>query len=155
MAKERSAALFDLLWPHCDTIPFTRVRRYGGTKSYIDRAYGSCLFCAAFHTTAACVIDFVNVHGIQHHNPIVIHTSPWTTPRCPPPRPPRCALWNRRDVQLYKRTMNDLTTCLMVPYTFSDVEATYSKLQAQMLTAMQRVNDTPQNDAEEKPSATD
>ena len=36
VAKERSGALSNLVAPHTPSIPFTKVRRYGGTKSYID-----------------------------------------------------------------------------------------------------------------------
>ena len=44
VAKERAGTLVDLLTPHHDSVPYTRVRRYGGTKCYIDRAYGCRLF---------------------------------------------------------------------------------------------------------------
>ena len=37
-AKERSGALTDLLAPHCKDTSHTRVQRYAGSHSYIDRA---------------------------------------------------------------------------------------------------------------------
>ena len=95
IARERSGAMIDLVRPHCDAQPYTRVRRYGGTKSYIDRAYGSGMFVALYQSEAAGVLDFSRVYGVQDHDPIIVHTIPWATPHVPEPR---CAMWNRRDV---------------------------------------------------------
>ena len=95
IARERSGAMIDLVRPHCDAQPYTRVRRYGGTKSYIDRAYRSRMFVALYQSEAAGVLDFSRVYGVQDHDPIIVHTIPWATPHIPEPR---CAMWNRRDV---------------------------------------------------------
>ena len=86
MAKERSGALADLLTPHFQDAPYTGVRRYHGTKSYIDRAYGTRTFAALFKSTDAAVPDFTKVTGIQDDDPILVHTVPWTTPHMPEPR---------------------------------------------------------------------
>ena len=138
IAKERSRALSDLLAPHCHSTTYTRVRRYGGTKCYIDRGHGTRTFCALFQSTAASVLDFFSVNGAQDHDPIVIHTVPWSTPNVPPPR---CGQWNRRDVQRFQRHIEQLTPSQPVPDTYSEVEATYATLCAHMLTAMNTVNE--------------
>ena len=48
VAKERFSALSDLLLPHSPHTPYTRMRRYGGSKSYIDWVYGSPQFLCPF-----------------------------------------------------------------------------------------------------------
>ena len=53
VAKERSTALTDVVLPHFSEVPYTRLRRYPGTKSYIDRAYGSRSFASILKLTAA------------------------------------------------------------------------------------------------------
>ena len=68
----------------------------------------------------------------------VIHTVPWSTPNVPRPR---CAQWNRRDVQRFQRHVEQLTASLPVPDTYSEVEATYATLCAHMLTAIHTVNE--------------
>ena len=78
IARERSGAMIDLVRPHCDAQPHTRVRRYGGTKSYIDKAYRSRIFVALYQSEAAHVLDFSRVYGVQDHDPIIVHTIPWT-----------------------------------------------------------------------------
>ena len=84
VAKERSSALSDLLLPHSPHTPYTRVRRYGGSKSYIDRVYGSPQLRALFQPSAASVLDFSRVPGAQDHDPVVVSTVPWTVPHTPP-----------------------------------------------------------------------
>ena len=64
VAKKRANTLVDLLTPHHDSVPFTRVSQYGGTKSYMDRAYGSQLFEALCQTSGAKVPDLSPVTGI-------------------------------------------------------------------------------------------
>ena len=138
IAKERSRALSDLLAPHCHSTPYTRVRRYRGTKSYIDRGYGTRTFCALFVSTAASVLNVSSVNGAQDHDPIVIHIVCWSTPNVPPPR---CAQWNCWDVQRFQRHMKQLTASLPVPDTYSEVETTYATPCAHMLTAINTVNE--------------
>ena len=150
IAKEKSGVLTDLLLPHTATVPFTRVRRFAGTKSYIDRAYGSRLFHGIFTTSSAEVIDFKSVHGASDHDPIVIRTIPWTAPRLPEPR---CALWNRRDLQLYRTIIASSSQDVPAPECYTDVQLTYDKLCHRMLDAMRQVNSaktplaTPSTDA--------
>ena len=138
VAKERSTALTDLILPHFFEVPYTRLRRYHGTKSYIDRAYGSRSFTSFFQSTAAYVPDFSSVTGIQDHDPIVVHTIPWGTPQVPEAR---CALWNRRDVSKNQRKISTLARDIPVPNTYAEVEHTYSLLTTHMLTAMREVNE--------------
>ena len=80
VAKERSTASTHLILPHFSEVPYTRLRRYHGTKSYIDRAYGSRSLASFFMSMAASVPDFSIVTGIQDHDPILVHTVPWSTP---------------------------------------------------------------------------
>ena len=68
VAKERAGTLVDLITSHRHSVPYTRVRLYGGTKSFIDRAYGSRLFKALYKTSGAQVPDFSGVTGIQDHS---------------------------------------------------------------------------------------
>ena len=137
VAKERASTLVDLITPHRDSVPFTRVRRYGGTKSYIDRAYGSRLFQALFQTSGAQVPDFSGVTVIQDHDPILIHTSPWSQQVLPEMR---CAMWNRRDVTSYKKCIAVLTADMPPPVSAHDCALTYAQLTSHMLTAMREVN---------------
>ena len=58
VAKEQSTALTDLSLPQFSEVPYTRLGRYHGTKSYIDRAYGSISFASFLQSTAASVPDF-------------------------------------------------------------------------------------------------
>ena len=58
IAKERSGALSDLLILFTTTTPYTRVRRFAGTKSYIDRADGTRLYQASYRPTSAEGLDF-------------------------------------------------------------------------------------------------
>ena len=138
VAEERSTALTDLILPHFSEVPYTRLRRYHGTKSYIDWAYGSRSFASFFQSTAASVPDFSRVTGIKDHDPIVVHTIPWSTPHVPEAV---CALWNRRDVSKYQRKLSALARDIPVPYTYAEVEHTYSLLTTHMLTAMREVNE--------------
>ena len=138
VAKERSTALTDVILPHFCEVPYTQLRRYHGTKSYIDRAYGSRSFASFFQSTAASVPDFSTVTGIQDHDLIVVHTILWSTPHVPEAR---CALWNRRDVSKYQRKISALARDIPVPNTYADVEHTYSLLTTHMLTAMREVNE--------------
>ena len=139
ITRERSGAATDLLLPYSQSVLFTRVRRYGGTKSYIDRAYGSRAFCALFKPTNASVLDFSAVHGAQDHDPGVIHTTPWATPH---QTPPRCARWNRRDVQTFRRHISQLCADQPSPATISDTEHAYEQRTHRMLQVMQCVNDS-------------
>ena len=139
IARERSGAATHLLLPYSQSVPFTRVHRYGGTKSYIDRAYESRVFYALFKPTNASVLDFSAVHGAQDHDPIVIHTTPWTTSQQPPPR---CARWNWRNVQAFQRHISQLCANLPSPDTISNTEHAYEQLTRHMLQAIQRVNDS-------------
>ena len=138
MAKERSGALADLLTPDFQDTPYTRVRRYHGTKSYIDRAYGTRRFAALYKSTDAAVPDFTKVTGIQDHDPILVHTVPWTTLHMPEPR---CAMWNRRDALRYQQRISQLMRDLPIPHAIGEVEATYSTVTAHMLTAMRETNE--------------
>ena len=94
--------MVDLVRPQCASPPYTRVPCYGGTKSYVDRAYGSRLFTSLLRVSDAAAPDFSTVHGIQDHNPVLVHTQPWPQHRHPEPR---CALWNRRDICHYKKKL--------------------------------------------------
>ena len=137
IAKERAGSLSDLLIPHQTCTPYTRVRRYAGTRSYLDRAYGTRLFGALFQTSGAQVVDFSSVKGIQDHNPILIHTIPWAQPHIPEAR---CAQWKRRDVSRFRRDISAATAALPLPTVASDTAHTYQQLCSHMLTAMRRVN---------------
>ena len=86
IAKERSGALSDLLIPFTTTTPYTRVRRFAGTKSNIDRAYGTRLYQASYRPSSAEVLDFSGGHGASDHDPIITRSIPWTTPHIPDPR---------------------------------------------------------------------
>ena len=125
VARERAGTLTDLLIPHQSSIPYTRVRRYGGTKSYIDRAYGSRLFLSLFQATDARVLDFSGVLRIQDHDPIPVHTCPWSRPAMPEAR---CALWNCRDVSRFQRAMGALTSDIAAPSSAQDCAHTYTTL---------------------------
>ena len=74
---KRAASLSDLLVRHQKSTLYTRVRRYAGTHSYLDRVYGTRLFSALFQTSGAQVLDFSSVTGAQDQDPILIHTAPW------------------------------------------------------------------------------
>ena len=70
-AKEKAGSLADVLLPQVDGIPYTTVRRFGGTKSYIDRAYATRLYQTSYEVSSARVIDFSSVHGTSDHDPIL------------------------------------------------------------------------------------
>ena len=137
VANERAGTLVDLLTPHHDSVPYTRVRRYRGTKSYIDRAYGSRLFQALYKISGAQVPDFSGVARIQDHDPILVHTAPWSQQVLPEMR---CAMWNRRDVTAYKKRIAALTADMPPPVSAHDCALTYTQLTSHMLTAMREVN---------------
>ena len=137
IARERSGAIVDLVRPQCTSTPYTWVRRYGGTKSYLDRAYGSRLVTSLFRVSGAAAPDFSSVHGIQDQNPVLVHTQPWPQHRQPEPR---CALWDRRDICHDKKKVADLTENIPYPRDASSVEATYAALSACMLEAMHDTN---------------
>ena len=132
-AKEKAGSLVDLLIPHTDSIPYTRVRRFAGTRSYIDRAYGTRLYHNSFEVSSARVIDFSSVHGVSDHDPVAVSTIPWTAPHLPETR---CAQWNRRDVQLYRALVSHALQDAETPESFQDVEGCYSKITRCMLAAM-------------------
>ena len=137
MAKERDGSLFDLLVPHQTTTPYTRVRRYAGTRSYLDGAYGTRLFSALFRTSGARVLDFSSVVGAHDHDPILIHIAPWAQPHIPEAR---CALWNRRDVSRLGRDFSVVGAALPPPTVACDTAHTYEQLCSHMLAAMRWVN---------------
>ena len=126
-----------MLLPQVDGIPYTRVRRFGGTKSYIDRAYATRLYQNSYEVSSACVIDFSSVHGTSDHDPILVSTIPWTAPHLPEPR---CALWNRRDVQLYRSLISHALQDCPMPEVYQDVENCYRRFTYCMLSAMRQVN---------------
>ena len=81
---------------------------------------------------------------------MVIRTIPWTAPRLPEPR---CALWNRQDLQLYRNIIASSSQDVPAPECYTDVQLTYDKLCHRMLDAMRQVNSaktplaTPSTDA--------
>ena len=118
-AKEKAGSLVDLLLPHTDSSPYTRVRRFAGTKRYIDRAYGTPLYHNSFEVSPARVIDFSSVHGTSDHDPVAISTIPWTTPHL---TETGCAQWNRRDVQLFRALVSRALQDVEAPELSRDVE---------------------------------
>ena len=139
IARERSRAAPDMLLAFSQSVPFTLVRIYRGTKSYIDQAYSSRVLCALFKPTNASGPFFSAVHRVQDHDPVVVHTTPWTTPHQPPPR---CACWNRRDVQSCQRHVSQLCADLPSPASISDTGHAYDYLTHKRLQAMQCGNDS-------------
>ena len=137
MAKKKSGTMEDLLLPHHSGVPYTRVRRYAGTKSYIDKAHGTRLFKNSSSPTAAAVMDFSGVHGASDHDPIVISTIPWTAPHLPIPR---CSTWNRRDLHRYRAAVERTTSGMAPQATYHDVAMSYSALSSKILDAMREVN---------------
>ena len=117
IVKERSRALSDLLIPFTTTTPYTRVRRFAGAKSYIDRAYGIRLYQASCSPWSAEALDFSEVHGASDHDPIIIRSIPWTTPQS---SEPRCAHWNRRDMQRFRSLMEWSHHVLQTPTCLDD-----------------------------------
>ena len=146
IAKERSGALSDLLIPFTTTTPYTRVRRFPGTKSYIDRAYGTRVYQASYRPTSAEVLDFLGVRGASDHDPIIIRSIPWTTPHIPEPR---CAQWNRRNTHRFRSLMEQSYDTLQTPTCYHDVQSCYQTLVQTTLHAMRTVNSakpTPQTE---------
>ena len=144
IAKERSGALTDLLIPFSTTTPYTRVRRFAGTKSYIDRAYSTRLSQASYGLTSAEVLDFSGVHGASDHDLIITRSIPWTTPHIPEPR---CPQWNRRDTQRFRSLMEQSYHTLQTPTCYHDVQSCYQALVQTTLHAMRTVSSakpTPQ-----------
>ena len=144
IAKERSGALSDLLIPFTTTTPYTRVRRFAGTKSYIDRAYGTRLYQASYRPSSAEVLDFSGVHGASDHDPIITRSISWTTPHIPEPR---CTQWNRRDTQRFRSLMEQSYHMLQIPTCYHDVQSCYQALVQTTLHAMRPVTSakpTPQ-----------
>ena len=136
-AKEKAGSLVDLLLPHTDSIPYTRVRRFAGTKSYIDRAYGTRLYHNSFEVSSARVIDFSSVHGASDHDPVAVSTILWTAPHLPETR---YAQWNGRDVQFYRTLVSRALQDAEIRESFQDVEGCYSKITGCTLAAMRQVN---------------
>ena len=136
-AKEKAGSLVDLLLPHTDTIPYTRVRRFAGTKSYIDSAYGTQPYHNSFEVTSARVIDFSSVDCASDHDTVTVSTIPWTTPHL---WETRCAQWNRRDVQLYRALVCLALQDVEAPESSQDVDSCYSRISGCMLAAMRQVN---------------
>ena len=148
IAKERSGALSDLLIPFTTTTPYTRVRRFAGTKSYIDRAYGTPLYQASYRSTSAEVLDLSGVHGASDHDPIITRSIPWTTPHIPKPR---CAQWNRHDRHRFCSLMEQSYHTLQAPTCYHDVQCCYQTLVQTTLHAMRTVN-SPKPTPQTKPS---
>ena len=126
-AKEKAGSLVDVLLPQVDGTPYTRVRRLGGTRSNIDRAYATRLYQNSYEVSSARVIDFTSVHGTSDHDPILVSTIPWTAPHL---SEPRCALWSRRDVQLYRSLISHALQDCPMPEVYQDVEYCYRRLYA-------------------------
>ena len=137
IAKERSGALSDLLIPYTTTTPYTWVRRFAGTKSYIDQAYGTGLYLASYRPSSAEVLDFSGVHGASDHDPIITRSIPRTTPHIPEPR---CAQWNRRDTHRFRSLMEQSYHMLQTPTCYHDVQSWYLALVQTRLHAMRTVN---------------
>ena len=85
----------------------------------------------------AQVPDFFGVAGIQDHDPILVHTAPWSQQVLPEMR---CAMWNCRDVTAYKKRIAALTADMPPPVSAHDCALTYTQLTSHMLTAMREVN---------------
>ena len=113
------------------------MRRFAGTKSNIDRAYGTRLYHNTFEVLSARVIDFSSVHGASDHDPIPVSTIPWTTPDL---HKTRCAQWNRRDVQLYRALVSRALQDVEASDSSRDAEDCYSRISGCMLAAMHQVN---------------
>ena len=144
IAKERSGALSDLLIPFTNTTPYTRERRFAGTKSYIECAYGTRLYQASYRPTSAEVVNFSGVHGASDHDPIITRSIPWTTPYIPEPR---CAQWHRRDTHRFRFLMEQSYHTLQTPTCYHDVQSCYQALVQTTLHAMRTPNSakpTPQ-----------
>ena len=74
--------------------------------------------------------DFSGVTGIQDHDPILIHASPWSQQVLPEMC---CAMWNRRDVTSYKKRIAALTADMPPPVSAHDCALTYAQLTSHML----------------------
>ena len=154
IAKERSGALSNLLIPFTTTTPYTRVRRFPGTKSYIDRAYCTCLYQAGYRPSSAEVQDVLGVHGASDHDPIITRSIPWTTPHIPEPR---CAQWNQRDTHRFRSLTEQSYHMLQTPTCYHDVQSCYQALVQTTLHAMRTVNSaepTPQTKPSTSPIGT-
>ena len=138
VAKERSTALTDVILHHFSEVPYTQLKRWHGTKSYMNRAYKSRSFASFFKWTAASVSDFPRVTGFQDHDPILVHTIPRSTRHVPEARG---ALWNREDISKYQHKMSALARDIPIPHTYDEVEHTYSLPSTHMLPAMREINE--------------
>ena len=79
--------------------------------------------------------DFSKVHDTYDHDPITFSTIPWTAPHAPEPR---CAMWKRRDVSLYRSLV--ASQYVQPLESAHDFEHVYNTLTTVMLHAMRHVN---------------
>ena len=90
-----------------DPPPYTRLRAYRGTKSYIDRIYLTDLAHKLFACKNLVKHDFSSPLVGTDHDPICVSVGTWALP---PPVGPRCSLWNKRDLQTFKAQIEQRAT---------------------------------------------
>ena len=99
-SQEKCNNMIDVIRPPDSPPPFTRVRGYHGTKSYIDRVYLSRMADTLFHSHEHWIDDFSKPDIGTDHNPIMCCIGDWGSI---PPVGPRCTYWNKRTLQQYKQ----------------------------------------------------
>ena len=136
-AWELSGQLIDAIRSLSPLPPFTRTRRYGGTKSYLDRIYFSQVAAHFLTPTSFQIPDMTNAPGFVDHDPVLLFCQPWSFKSSPQPR---CTFWNHRELRLFNSRLSARFIPPPTPLTISEAEASYSELSHCVQECMQEIN---------------
>ena len=110
--------------------PFTRVRGYGGTQSYLDRIYLTPLAMQLFPPNDCSTLPFDSKQGVTDHIPLWMQCGNWTQFEPPQPRP---FYWNSRDLHNFRSRLLDLFPPFACPENLSDATELYTQLCEQVV----------------------
>jgi ribonuclease HI len=118
--------------------PHTRVRRYHGTTSYLDRFYLSAVAARLFPVKAYRLQSFQSVPGGSDHDPIFVQLGTWSEQA---PKGPRCSNWSSDTLRLFHADLQS-TFQPHGPSTIGPPEVgdEYQALSKACLESMERIN---------------
>lgn len=114
--------------------PFTRTRRYGGTKRYIDRIYFTQV---AAQFLVPSVPNMSECSFFSDHDLIVVICQPWNFRTAPVNR---CSLWNHKELRQFNSLLSLRFHPPTAPQSLPEATATYEHLSFCIRECMAEIN---------------
>ena len=139
-AWELSGQLIDTVRQLNPLPPYTRTRRYGGTKSYLDRIYLTQVAAKFLTAKSFLVPDMTGAPGFADHDPLILICQPWSIQI---DSTPRCTLWSHKDLRSFNSLLQDRFSPPSNP-NLGEAESCYALLSANIQECMNLVNEQRQ-----------